>query len=676
MLAAGLLPVSAFGQAAKFVLFEHFTQASCGPCAAQNPAFQTNILDANPGKARHIAYHTSWPGVDPMYNFNTAENDARTQFYGVNGVPHVEMMGNVKEGAPGAFSQADVDDQFVAGSPIKIDVTEIDQGTTRDVTVTVTTVSAAPTGMFTLRTAIIEDPIVYGTPPGNNGETDFPNVFRKMLPSITGDPITLPAVGNSVTFNYTYTEDAAWIMNNIKLVAFVQNNTTKEILNSGSNFDPVVNYNLFTSSNSVQAGTASAASSFNFTSSNNGTASEQFMYTLTSSAPGNWTADFNIGAVTYTSTATVTVPASTTNNITVNVTPGSTPAVAKYTLTVSSVTNPSSPSMTRSFYVISGVTDLVVNGSGYIGDGVTAGTAANWENDYLNGLQYAGNTGYASTDDMVTAKAIQANALTGVNNIYYNVGWTFPSFTDNFVAQLTTFLNGGGNLFVSGQDIGWDTWDANGNGTPTTQAFFTNFLGANYSNDGGTANTQLTTQTADAIWGNMPNATVTNTLYGSQYFFPDELTVNGTGVAIYKYNTSATKVAGVRNTNSTWKTVYLGAGVEMLSTAAAKNEIIKRAHDWFYGFTSTEEFDKAMLAMGQNFPNPATGITTIPLANIESDMLLEVVDLTGRVMLSQEVAKGAASSEINTMKLETGLYMYRLVNGSTVSNALPMQVIH
>ena len=29
-----------FGQSAKrYTLFEHFTQASCGPCAAQNPAF-------------------------------------------------------------------------------------------------------------------------------------------------------------------------------------------------------------------------------------------------------------------------------------------------------------------------------------------------------------------------------------------------------------------------------------------------------------------------------------------------------------------------------------------------------------------------------------------------------------------------------------------------------------
>ncbi|MFI5205200.1 MAG: hypothetical protein ACHQF2_11950, partial [Flavobacteriales bacterium] len=73
-------------QAPRFVLFEHFTQASCGPCAAQNPGFESSILIPNPDIVRHIAFHTSWPGVDPMYNYNSVEIDARTTFYGVTGV--------------------------------------------------------------------------------------------------------------------------------------------------------------------------------------------------------------------------------------------------------------------------------------------------------------------------------------------------------------------------------------------------------------------------------------------------------------------------------------------------------------------------------------------------------------------------------------------------------------
>src|SRR5262245_53204171 len=59
-------------QSPKYCLIEEFTQASCPPCAAQNPGFEANILEPNPGTVRQISYHTSWPGVDPMYNYNEA----------------------------------------------------------------------------------------------------------------------------------------------------------------------------------------------------------------------------------------------------------------------------------------------------------------------------------------------------------------------------------------------------------------------------------------------------------------------------------------------------------------------------------------------------------------------------------------------------------------------------
>ena len=51
-------------QPTRLVLFEEFTQASCGPCASQNPAFNA-LLAANSAKAISIKYQTSWPGVDP-----------------------------------------------------------------------------------------------------------------------------------------------------------------------------------------------------------------------------------------------------------------------------------------------------------------------------------------------------------------------------------------------------------------------------------------------------------------------------------------------------------------------------------------------------------------------------------------------------------------------------------
>jgi len=75
-----------FAQAQRLVLVEEFTQASCPPCASQNPGFN-DLIDANPDKIRSIKYQESWPGVDPMNAQNPTQVATRTSYYGVNAVP-------------------------------------------------------------------------------------------------------------------------------------------------------------------------------------------------------------------------------------------------------------------------------------------------------------------------------------------------------------------------------------------------------------------------------------------------------------------------------------------------------------------------------------------------------------------------------------------------------------
>ena len=57
--------VAVNAQSQRLTLLEEFTQASCGPCASQNPALNT-LLSGNESKAVSIKYQTNWPGVDPM----------------------------------------------------------------------------------------------------------------------------------------------------------------------------------------------------------------------------------------------------------------------------------------------------------------------------------------------------------------------------------------------------------------------------------------------------------------------------------------------------------------------------------------------------------------------------------------------------------------------------------
>ena len=72
LLALACVTSFSFAQSQRLTLLEEFTQASCGPCASQNPALNT-LLNANTTKAISIKYQTSWPGVDPMNAQTQAE---------------------------------------------------------------------------------------------------------------------------------------------------------------------------------------------------------------------------------------------------------------------------------------------------------------------------------------------------------------------------------------------------------------------------------------------------------------------------------------------------------------------------------------------------------------------------------------------------------------------------
>src|ERR1035437_2179900 len=82
-----------FSQSQRFVMFEEFTNASCGPCASQNPAFDA-LLNSNTSKCTSIKYHTNWPGVDPMNAQNPTDAGARVTYYQVTGVPYACMDGS------------------------------------------------------------------------------------------------------------------------------------------------------------------------------------------------------------------------------------------------------------------------------------------------------------------------------------------------------------------------------------------------------------------------------------------------------------------------------------------------------------------------------------------------------------------------------------------------------
>ncbi len=233
-------------QSPRMVLVEEATNASCPPCAQQNPIFLA-WLKNHTDQVIPLIYHAWWPGPnDPMYLHNTVMNQGRIgTYYGMNneGVPVCRMNGahplptspGWYKGAPGDTTALNSELSKYTGttSPITISITQTKSGNNFNVGVNVATTQAIQGKK--LRVAVVEYHIYYpqGTA-GSNGETDFYHVARKMLPDHNGTTINQSAGSNqNYTFNVPIHND--WNPNKIYIVAFIQDDGTKEVLQAAHN---------------------------------------------------------------------------------------------------------------------------------------------------------------------------------------------------------------------------------------------------------------------------------------------------------------------------------------------------------------------------------------------------------------------------------------------------------
>ncbi len=233
LFAAVILSAGVYAQSQRLVLLEHFTQASCGPCATYNPSIHS-LLVANPDKITSINYHTSWPGYDPMYNHNTVDNAARTSFYNVSSVPNSVLDGNFYNGHPGGWNIATVNQRYTVPSPCNLFAYQRLSPTQDTLFVTmVVEASAAMTGQIAATVAVIEKHIHFNSPPGSNGEKDFYNVMKKLLPSRSGQMLPTPmSAGDYFILESYWVLANVYNINELSLIGYVQNTITKEILQS------------------------------------------------------------------------------------------------------------------------------------------------------------------------------------------------------------------------------------------------------------------------------------------------------------------------------------------------------------------------------------------------------------------------------------------------------------
>lgn len=229
------------------ILNEVFTSSTCPPCTPGNINYN-KVID---GRAKHstIKYQVNFPGTGDPYC--TQEVRDRMTFYNVNSVPRMEIDGAWDNNA-NSFTTALYDEY--QSKPSFIEITgsvALTWKNTITLDVTLNPLLDNASNNLKLHAAIVE-----GTTYANkksNGETQFESVMKKMMTGSVGQVLTPLKKDTKVTKKIAYTfnggyrlpldgsvaqhinhlsENSVETWNDLAVVVFVQDATTKEILQS------------------------------------------------------------------------------------------------------------------------------------------------------------------------------------------------------------------------------------------------------------------------------------------------------------------------------------------------------------------------------------------------------------------------------------------------------------
>ena len=219
------LSLSALSQVEKTVIVEHFTNTLCGTCASRNPAL-FDVLEDYP-QVLHIAYYPGAPYVSCIFHqHNPAENDARTNYYGIyGGTPRVVLQGEVVGFQTPLLKADQLDTELGKTSAYTIRVTHAktsdDEAGAR---IVITKVADQTVQSLKLYAVIAEKEIHYAAP---NGENLHHEVFRRVL---IDEDVDIPSVGDSVIFIESYGLNQDWNEDEIIITAMLQDAGNKKIL--------------------------------------------------------------------------------------------------------------------------------------------------------------------------------------------------------------------------------------------------------------------------------------------------------------------------------------------------------------------------------------------------------------------------------------------------------------
>lgn len=211
------------------ILVEEATQHNCPPCASLNPAFDATI-QANFAEVAAVKYASHWPGANNDWRrlFNQPHHGAMVSYWEVSGVPTAIVDGAFYKGSPSGFNAGTIASRSGQPGFFDLDFTEAVNGNNIDISVSVTNLVDMPGKNVFMRIAIVQDEKIFPTATGTNGEKEFYDIMRYMVPDPNGTTLST-AAGASQTVNFTYPIDPGFLESPIRVVAWVMDADSKEV---------------------------------------------------------------------------------------------------------------------------------------------------------------------------------------------------------------------------------------------------------------------------------------------------------------------------------------------------------------------------------------------------------------------------------------------------------------
>lgn len=267
-------------------------------------------------------------------------------------------------------------------------------------------------------------------------------------------------------------------------------------------------------------------------------------------------------------------------------------------------------------------------------------------------------------------------SLSNYKSIYWILGdesTEHETFSNSEQTLVQEFLRNGGNLFVSGSEIGWDL---SYRGTASDKSFYNDYLKAVYVADGsGGLN-------AEGISGSIFDGL--SVRYGQTYEedYPDVINVSGGSSLVFKYSND--KGAGIAykgsfgNSSNQGAIIHFGFPVETIANDTLFNLLITKADNYFDGITGieSENLIPNEFTLYQNYPNPFNPTTTIEyfipsIVKVDKSgkytVVLRVFDVLGKEVFSLvngEKSSGRQSIVFDAKNLSSGIYYYKLEVGN------------